>query len=173
MRFQEYLINEEKSHLGHRVGDVLTGVQELQKDMEGMGSRHLARLTDQLVDELRKIIHGSWTDQQNKYLKPIQRVAVALKKALEERDDLKEILPVVAQELQGVVGKLGVRINDLKAPEEQGGDGEEIKQSDFEDTPPDQPQQQPQQPQQGEDPAGADAGGANAGMPGPTMGAGL
>ena len=133
MRLKEFLLNEEKSHFGHRVGDVLTTVQDLQNDMENMGSRHLSRLSDQIVDELRKIIHGTWGDNQKKHLKPLQRAAVALKKAVDERDDLKEIIPTVSQELQNVLGKLGVRVNNLNAPEEQGAG--DIKNSDFQQTP--------------------------------------
>lgn len=114
MGFSEFLINEEKSHLGHRISDVLTGMHNLQNDMENMGSRHLARFTDQIVDEIRKIIHGTWDEKQKKNLRKLQRVAVALKKAIEDRDDLKEIIPSASQELQDVLQKLGVKTNALK-----------------------------------------------------------
>lgn len=157
MGFEEFLINEEKSHLGHRVSDVLTGMHDLQTDMENMGSRHLARFADQIVDEIRKIIHGTWGDQQKKYMHNLQRVAVALKKAIEDRDDLKQIIPSASQELQDILQKLGVKTNSLKAPEEQETQGQEIQPQDYQLTP--EPQKKPE-----EQPPGADTGGM--GIPG-------
>jgi hypothetical protein len=166
MGFREFLLNEEKSHLGHRLSDVLTSIRDIQDDMENLGSRHLSRLADQIVDEFRKIIHGNWGDQQVKHLKAVQRCAVALKKAIEDRDDLKEVVPAIAQELQQILTKMKIKVNDLEAPDQQGQEGDPVKQSDFEITPP-QPKQQDQggqgedqqnQPQE-EPPPGADAGG--------------
>jgi hypothetical protein len=153
MDFGEFLINEEKQHLGHRVSDILTGLQDIQNDMENLGSRHLARLADQITDEIRKVLHGTWGEKQTKSLKTLQRVGVALKKAIEDRDDLKEIIPTAAQELQTVLHKLGVRVNDLKAPEEN--TGQEVQPSDFEQSP--EPQQ-PQQPQPDPQAPSADMG---------------
>ena len=65
-------------------------------------------------------------------------------KTLEDKGDLKEVLPAAAQALEAVAGQLGVKTNDLQAPEMP---GEPISQDDFEDTGNDPSQQEaPQQP---------------------------
>ena len=149
MQFKMFLLNEEKSFLGHKVGDVLTAVQDLQNDLGGMGARQIAKISDDIVGELRKILHGQWTPKQQKHLKDIQKIAVALKKAIEEKDDLKELIPSIAQELQNLSGKLGVKVNTLQAPEVMG--GEDASQADMQLTgngpaPPQPPQQPPADP---------------------------
>ncbi len=130
MSFKRFLINEEKNYLGNRVGDVLTAAQELQQDMENMGSRHLNRLADNVVNQIRKILHSQWSSKSEKHLQKLQRIAVAIKKTIEDKGDLKQILPAAVQELENISGQLGVKVNNLKAPEQMG--GEDISQDDFE-----------------------------------------
>lgn len=141
-RFKYFLINENKSYLGHRVNDVLTALQDIQNDMENLGTRHLSRLAENIVNEIRKILHGQWDVQQHKHLAQLQKVAVAIMKTIEDKGDLKEILPASAQALQSIAGKLGVKTNELQAPEIP---GESIGMDDFEDTGNDPSQQMPQQ----------------------------
>lgn len=141
-KFENFLLNEDNRYLGQKVGDVLTSVQDLQDDINNLGSRHLSRLATEIVNEIRKIIHSRWKPEQSKHLKELQKVAVALQKTIDERGDLKEIIPAAAQALQDLSGKLGVRVNNLSGPEEMA--GQSIGQQDFQltgDGP--MPQQQP------------------------------
>lgn len=130
MSFKLFLLNEEKNYLGHRIGDVLTAAQELEQDMDNLGSRHLNRLADNVVNQIRKILHGHWGSKSQKHLQKLQRIAVAIKKTIEDKGDLKQILPTAVQELQNISGQLGVKVNSLQAPPEQMG-GEDVSQSDF------------------------------------------
>jgi len=154
MSFKMFVLNEESRYLGNRVGDVLTAAQEIEQDIENLGSRHLNRLADNIVNQIRKILHSHWSNKSEKHLQKLQRVAVAIKKTIEEKGDLKQILPAAVQELQNISGQLGVKVNNLQAPPEELG-GEDVSQSDFELTgdgqqqPPMQQQQDPmQQPMQ-------------------------
>lgn len=160
-RFKEHLLNEERSFLGHKVGDVLTSMQDVQNDLENLGTRQLTRMAEDLVNQIRKILHGSWSPKSFKHLKELQRVAVAIQKTIEEKGDLKEILPAATQTVQDLSGKLGVKVNTLKAPEMP---GEDVSQNDFQLTgqgpAPKQPQQQQGAPGQGQmPPQGAPQGG--------------
>jgi len=145
-----FLINEERSYLGHRVNDLLTGMQDLQDDMENMGTRHLNRMADQVVNQIRKILHDQWSPKNQKHLKELQRIAVAIKRTIEEKGDLRDILPATVQATQKVAGQLGIKVHGLEAPEVPG--GEDISQDDFELTgsgeqqPPVDQVDQPQQP---------------------------
>lgn len=149
-KFKTFLLNEEKNYLGRKVAGVLTPMQELQDDMQNMGARHLVRTAEKLVNDIRKILHSHWEQQQQKHLKELQKIAVAIQKTIDEKGDLREIIPSATQSLQILSGKLGVKINNLEGPEMQA--GEPISQNDFEETGdgPAQPQpQQDQQPQSG------------------------
>jgi pyruvate/2-oxoglutarate dehydrogenase complex dihydrolipoamide acyltransferase (E2) component len=142
--FGNFLLNEERGHLGHQINDVLTGMQDLQNDMENMGTRHLNRLADQVVNQIRKILHGEWAARNHQHLEDLQKIAVAIKKTIEEKGDLKEVLPAAVQAAQKLAGELGVKVNDLDAPEMP---GMEIGQEDLQPTGPDPAApQQPEQP---------------------------
>lgn len=146
--FKSFLINEEKSYLGRKVANVLTPMQELQDDMQNMGARHLTRVAENLVNEIRKILHGHWEQEQQKYLKELQKIAVAIQKTIEDKGDLKEIIPSAIQSMQTLSGKLGVKINNLKGPEFEAGDP--VSQNDFEETGDGPKQPQNSQPQDGQ-----------------------
>ena len=120
--FKDYLINEEKSHLGKRVNNILPAAQELQGDIENLGSRKVNKFADELVDQVRSIIRDQWTPRQKKHLENLVKIGVALKKSIEEKDveyDVKEIFPSVVQELESIATKLGVKVNALTGPPEE------------------------------------------------------
>lgn len=146
MGFKTYLLNEEKSHLGHKVTDVLTTVHDLQNDMEHMGVRQTTRLADDIVNRIRKILHSQWTIKQQKHLQSLQKVAVALKKTIEEKGDLKQMIPAAAQELENVSTKLGIKTTSaLDQAAELG--GEDVEQQDMELTSQQDGPEQPVDPQ--------------------------
>lgn len=156
LTFKYFLLNEQNVNLGHKVGTVLTSVQDLEQDIGGMGMRQIARIADDIVNQLRKILHSEWSPRQAKYLKDLQKLAVVLKKAIEEKDDLKEMIPQLSQELQKISEKLGVKTNTLNAPEapdsppmppemQLTGNGPQPKQQGQPQSPP--PQNQPPMPQ--------------------------
>jgi hypothetical protein len=128
-KFKVFLLNEERSFLGHRVGDVLTSMQDLQQDMANLGQRHLTRLAEDIVNQIRKILHSRWSPKFHKHLKELQRIAVAIQKTIEDKGNLREIIPAAVQSLQTLSGKLGVKVNNLQAPEEL--PGQEATQDDF------------------------------------------
>ena len=130
--FKVFLLNEEKSYLGRKVAGVLTPMQELQDDMQNMGARHLIRTAEKLVNDIRKILHGHWQQQQQQHLKELQKIGVAIQKTIDEKGDLREIIPSATQSLQTLSGKLGVKVNNLQGPETQA--GEPVSQNDFEET---------------------------------------
>jgi len=150
--FKWFLINEDRAYLSHRVGDVLTAAHDLQSDMENLGARQVTRLSDELVNQIRKILHSQWQPNQQQYLKELQSIAVLIKKAIDEKKqkgstyDLKEVIKMAIQKLQDVSGKLGGTVNKLEAPPAEA--GQEISQQDFQLTGngPQQPQPQGQQP---------------------------
>ena len=137
MKFKNYLLNENRAYLGEKVGDILNAVHDLEQEGENMGARQMMKFSEKIVARIRRILHSNWSQTEEKFLKSLQKVGVALMKAIEEKNDLRELMPQIKQELEDVSGKLGVPVNTLAAPE-----GEEIPKN----PPPGEPGQQHQTP---------------------------
>lgn len=130
-RFREFLINEDKNYLGRKVNDVLTTMQDIEQDMPNLGARHLNRMASGITDNIRKILHSPWKPHQYRYLQELQKVAAAIEKTIEEKGDLRDVIPAATQSLQTLAGKLGVKVHGLEAPELG---GEDIQPQDFQIT---------------------------------------
>lgn len=167
VNFKEFLLNENKIRLGKRVGDVLNSVHELQDDMENISVRHLKKVAENIVNQIRRILHSQWGTEDHKYLKRLQSVGVAIMKALEEKGDIKEILSQVGSELESLSKKLGVKINQLEPPADKGQEAPMDLTANQDKDMSKKPQQAPQAPPQG-DPMGMPPQGM--GMPPQGMG---
>lgn len=143
-----YQINESEAYLGHKIGDILNGLQDLIQNADGMGQRQVTKSADQIVNLIRRILHTHWPEEQENQLKSLQKVGVAIKKAIEEKGDLPSIIQGAGSELEKVMEKLGMPINKLGSPE--GGETPEVEaQGTGEpqaETPPQTPQTPPQAP---------------------------
>ena len=133
MGFKKFLITENKKFLGKKLGDVLNSLNDIQEDAPNLGQRHLVRLAEKEVNNLRSILKKSWSEpiKQN-YLPDVQRVAYNLANTIEEKGDLREMLPQALQELQTVSGRLGVKMNQLQGVPVEG--GEDVGPEDFDIT---------------------------------------
>lgn len=118
MRFKEFLLNEQQAYLGLKVGDILTAAQELRDDAKNMGSRDLTRFSQRIVNQIRRILHSNWPREEAKHLKVLQRVAVALMKAIDEKEDLGSTIAGSVSVLEKLVSNLGVPINKLASSDE-------------------------------------------------------
>lgn len=126
MRFKEFLLVEQRAYLGQKVGDILTATQELRDDSKHMGSRDLTRFSEKIVNQIRRILHSQWPREEKKHLMHLQKVGVAIMKAIEEKDDLSTVISSAASELETLSGKLGVPIHKMVGDDKAGGQ-EEMK----------------------------------------------
>lgn len=113
MNFKDYL---KKDYLAQKVGDVLTGVQELVEGGKQVGARQLVRNSEYLVNQFRKILHTTWPRTKYKYLRVLQKCAVALAKCIDEKGDLPEVLNSIRAELEKLTKKMGEPVNSLGSP---------------------------------------------------------
>jgi len=125
MDFKSFLLNEDKYYLGQRTGDILSAVQSLHDDAPNMGNRVLTRSLQEIVNQIRKILHGSWEESDLKYLKKLQKIGVAIAKGIDVKSDLKELVASASQELEDLVNKMDVPINTVGSNEEEEGEDEE------------------------------------------------
>jgi hypothetical protein len=170
LQFEEFLLNENRAYLGVRIGDILNAVQDLSENGKTMGTRQLVRNTEVIVNQIRKILHSNWGKEEEATLKSMQKIGVALAKAVEEKDDLETVIAAAQAELEALSGDIGSPVNQIGSPQEGEPEAEEETQ-----TPPEgqEPKQvKPKPPQQGQDEQGAISQGSQPSgpqMPGVTM----
>jgi len=116
-KFENFLLNEDKNYLGNKVSDVLSALQDIQGDIDNLGSRHLSKLSESIINQIRIILHSNWNLKNIKYLKELQKIGVFIAKTIEEKGDLKQTIPAATKALEELAGKIGTKINDLTAPE--------------------------------------------------------
>ncbi len=152
--FKWYLLNEQKAYFGRQVGDILAAVQDLEGDMSDMGTRQVVKLGQNIVNQIRRILHSSWPDERKTDLKRLQKIGVALMKSIDEKGDVRIVINSVTRELEDLSGRLGVKINPMSPPKEM---GQPVGQEDFEQTgegpakpPAPPPGSEPQPPQPGQ-----------------------
>jgi hypothetical protein len=133
--FGQFIINEDRAYLGHCVGDVLTAAHDLQDDIDSLGARQIARMSDNIVNQIRKILHRQWEPYHHKNLVELQAIAVMIKKAIDEKKekgstfDLKETIKMAIQKLEDVSSKLGTPVNKADAPPADA--GQKLNGNDF------------------------------------------
>jgi hypothetical protein len=163
--FKEFLLNESRAYLGVRIGDILNGIQDLSQNAKAMGTRQMVRNSEVIVNQIRRILHSNWSKEDEKHLKQLQKVGVALAKAMEEKDDLEDTIAACQQALEDLSGDLGVPVNQLGSPEEAGEpQGDESQQSPPQGEEEEDPQQAQAQQGQPQDQQGQQ-GQPNQGMP--------
>jgi len=111
MEFKSFLLVEEKGYLAQRVGDILNAISNLQDG--NLGNRSLINHTQNVVAQIRFILHDNWPREDRVHLRKIQKVGVALAKAIDEKEDLNSVLLNSTYELQDLSGSLGSPINNL------------------------------------------------------------
>ena len=156
MRFKQFLLHENTVYLAQRVGDVLNALQELEQNSQGMGTRQLVHSAETVVNQIRRILHTSWSKEEEVHLKTLQKVGVGIMRAIEEKDDLASVISACSQELQKVTDKIGEPVNQIGTPEgkevppdeEQEDQTSKPEGEDKQQPQPQQPQQPPQQPDQ-------------------------
>lgn len=120
MKFKNFLINENKYYLGQKVGDLLTAIQSLRDDAPNMGSRVLIRSAQGIINQIRRILHGRWDEEDLKHLETLQTIGVALAKAIDSKDeDMAEVVASAAAELEQLTGSLEVPVNNLGSEEDE------------------------------------------------------
>ena len=118
MRFGDYLLNEERGYLATKIGDVLNALQSLSQDADNLGNRHLIRASTGIVNQIRRILHDSWTDSEKKTLKTLQKVAVALMRGIDSNENMREVISTAVQVLDKTASDIGAPLNNLGSDSE-------------------------------------------------------
>lgn len=111
--FRSFLLLEQEDFLAQKVGDVLSALQSLADDSQQMGNRQLIKIADNIVQEMRKILEGRWSKEEEPHLRAIQKAAVAMAKAIDTNEKMPDIIAGAKSELEKVQQKIGAPLHDL------------------------------------------------------------
>lgn len=113
--FKDFLLNENKDELGQKIGDILNAIHDLKDNAHPMGLRQLNRNAEKIVNQIRRILHSNWSKKEEKTLEVLQKVGVAIMRAMDEKDDIHAIIDAAASEIEQLSGDIGAPINNLGA----------------------------------------------------------
>ena len=116
--FKSFLLNENKYYLGQKIGDILAALQSLSEDASNIGNRGLIRASQGIVNQIRRILHGRWEDEDVNSLKELQKVGVALCKAIDTKDDLASVITGAVDVIEKITQDMEVPINDVGSEQE-------------------------------------------------------
>lgn len=112
-RFKDFLLNEQQNILSQKIGNVLSALQTLSDDISNLGSKDKNTYADRISSDIRTILRGNWPKEQVKFLATLQKVAVAMKKTINEKGSIEDLLPNVITELENILEKMGTPVNSL------------------------------------------------------------
>ena len=127
MRFKHFLLQEESAYLAQKIGDILTALHELRDDAQNMGTRDLTQYSQQIVNQIRRVLHSSWPKEDRVHLATLQKTAVALMVAIDKKSDLPGTIQAVSTVIEKLVGDLGVPISKLTPTDRVQSSSEENK----------------------------------------------
>jgi N-glycosylase/DNA lyase len=113
INFKDFLLNEAKYYLAERIGSILSAIQDLLQNFEGIGKRQLIFNCENIISQIRSILQDKWSEKEKNYLLEIQKAGVALAKCLNEKGEMREVLESVSEVFSKISEKLGVPVNSI------------------------------------------------------------
>jgi hypothetical protein len=116
--FKDFILNEKKHYLSQKIGILLSDLQDLQQNYEGMGKRQLIFNSESIVSKMRAILQDVWDEKEEKHLKTIQKIALSISKCIEEKGELIQTLNNSIKYLEKISSELGTPINNIGSEDE-------------------------------------------------------
>ena len=124
--FKTFVLNENRIFLGKEIGNIFTALQEIQDEAKKIGTKNLVRFSEKIVSQIRNLLGGHWSDDDLKFLRGMQKIGVALAKSLEDNDNLEGVILSSVGEVQNILKKMNVPINDLGVQSKDAGKTTEV-----------------------------------------------
>ena len=82
-----------------------------------MGTRHLVSNAQEIVNQMRRVIHTHWPQSEESKLIVLQKCGVAIMSAIENKGDLASVLNACQQNIEEIVGKEESPTNNIATEE--------------------------------------------------------
>jgi hypothetical protein len=118
MEFKNFLLNENKSDFAVKVGEILSALQDVYLDIDVMTKKDIFVYVINIVNNIRPLLKK---DIGANYLISLQKIATALMKDYDEKNDPKDNIYSSVEELKSLLSSVGLPINKInitKAPEQ-------------------------------------------------------
>lgn len=109
-------MNEREDFLTRCISDILNAIQDLNDAAEDMGARQLVSKSQTIVNQMRRTIHTHWPQSERPNLEKLQKCAVSIMKAIEEKDDLQSVLKACQSHLESISGDSEKPANQILNP---------------------------------------------------------
>lgn len=114
--FKNYLILENEQFLAVQIKNILEDLQNLQDEIESIGTRNLVKTSTVIANNIRNIVKSHWEISDKKALFSLQKCGVAILKSIEEKSDLKELIPELVKEAETALVYLKEPVNKIASP---------------------------------------------------------
>ena len=114
--FKQFLLLENEQFLAVQMNNVLQDLQDLQDEIENIGTKNLVKTSQLIANNIRNIIKSHWEISTNKPLVSLQKCGVAILKAIQEKSDLKDVFPSLIEEIQKAISQMKEPVNRIASP---------------------------------------------------------
>lgn len=114
--FKQFLICENEQFLAVQMNDVLDDLQNLQDEINNIGTKNLVKTSQLIANNIRNIIKSHWEISTNKPLVSLQKCGVAILKGIQEKSDLKDVIPSLIEEIQKAISQMKEPVNRIASP---------------------------------------------------------
>jgi hypothetical protein len=126
LNFRQFILRENDEFLKEKSGDIYGDLQNIQSTMKQIGVDSLVNDIKVVISKCRAIVQGHWLKQQFKYLEALQKAAIALSNAVEEKDDLENVINSavdlikneIIDKISGPINNLGTEPDEAPAPDQ-------------------------------------------------------
>ena len=117
MNFKEFLLTENKSDLGEKLGYILNSIENLAQDIDKQGTK-LNVFAEDIVSRVKGILRSDWPSELKQYLIQIRNAITIVCKSLDgsNKMPLPDALKSFSEELKKIAQSLGSPINDIASP---------------------------------------------------------
>jgi CheY-like chemotaxis protein len=91
--------------------EVFNGLQNLADG--NLGNRKVLSNLQNITAQIRSILHDMWSREERVHLKVLQKVGVAIAKAVDEKDNIEETIAGSIDAVEKLLDKLGRPINTV------------------------------------------------------------
>ena len=111
MEFKNFfLLGENKSDFSVKVGDILSSLQDVYSDIDTMNKKDVFVYVINVVNNIRPLLKK---DIGPNYLNSLQKIATALMKDYDEKNDPKDNIFSSIKELEALLSSMGLPINKI------------------------------------------------------------